>query len=483
MFKNIKGALIASAAAFGLCLGFGLLAACNDDNNDQTIKTQQDLKHVFVITLENKDFEESFGTDRPASAQDTYLKQLATQGALLTEYYGTGHVSLDNYIAMMSGQPSTVDTETDCFALWSDIVDAGNDAGNPKVLKAGTDANGHAGGGCVYPARVKTFANQLDDKGYSWKAYMGDMGNDLNRDGTMTCSFPTRTDQLAGKDVTKTKDLTQSAQAASASGDVKEDQYATRHNPFAYFHAIIDDLDYCDAHVVPLTYPDTSGKGLEADLKSADTTPNFVFVTPNLCDDGHDGDGSGAAGKGCKNGAPGGLASIDAFLKKWIPLIMNSPAYQKDGLIIINFDESNASSSPMTTTFNADYSQMNLTINLPGDSCCKQQTGPNVKRPDDQILTTLPIAYASALGIDTSQLPPSVKVIQIGMHYIGVGGDRTGAVLLSKAIRPGTVSYTGYNHYSLLKSLEDIFETGEYLGYADDAQLLPFGADVFTNLQ
>ncbi|WP_028079558.1 alkaline phosphatase family protein [Solimonas soli] len=483
MSRKIKGAALATAVALGLCAGLGALVACSDDNHDDAIRTQQDIKHVFVITLENKDFEESFGTDKPASGQDTFLKQLATQGALLTEYFGTGHVSLDNYIAMMSGQPSTVDTETDCFGLWSDIVDDGNDETNAKVLKAGTDANGHAGGGCVYPARVKTFAHQLDAQGYSWKGYMGDMGNDLNRDGTMTCSFPTRTDLLAHKDISKTKDLTQNAQAAAASSDVKEDQYATRHNPFVYFHSIIDDTDYCDAHVVPLTYPDASGKGLEADLKSIDTTPNFVFVTPNLCDDGHDGDGTGAAGKGCKNGAPGGLASIDAFLQKWIPLIMASPAYQKDGLIIINFDESNASSSPMTTTFNSDYSQMNLTINLQGDSCCKQQAGPNVKRPDDQVLTTLPVAFASTLGIDTSKLPPSVKVIQIGMHYVGVGGDRTGAVLLSKAIKPGTVSYTGYNHYSLLKSLEDIFETGEYLGYADDEALLPFGDDVFTNLK
>lgn len=444
------------------------------DNYIRTVVGPKAIRHIFVITLENKNYEESFGTTAPASNQAPYLKSLATKGALLTNYYGTGHVSLDNYIAMMSGQPSTVDTETDCFGLWSDVVDAGNDSANPKILKAGTDANGHAGGGCVYPARVKTLAQQLDNARFSWKGYMGDMGNDLNRDGTKTCSFPTRTAKLAGKDLSKVVDGTQNAQAASASGDIKADAYATRHNPFVYFHSIIDNLDYCDKHVVNLD------DNLQNDLKSIDTTPNFVFITPNLCDDGHDGDGTGAAGKGCKDGSPGGLTSSDAFLKKWIAIIQASPAYQKDGLIIINFDESNAGAAPMTTSFSSDYSLMKLTINLTGDACCSQQVGPNVKRPEDQILTSLPVAAAAALGIDAKKLPASVKTVQIGMHYEGVGGDRTGAVLLSPFIKAGTVSNTGYNHYSLLKSLENLFGLAEYLGYADDPKLTPFGSDIFS---
>jgi len=53
----------------------------------------------------------------------------------------------------------------------------------------------------------------------------------------------------------------------------------------------------------------------EIDLASIETTPNFVFITPNLFDDGHDGDGTGAAGKRCVTGQPGGLTSSDQFLK------------------------------------------------------------------------------------------------------------------------------------------------------------------------
>ena len=73
-----------------------------------------------------------------------------------------------------------------------------------------------------------------------------------------------------------------------------------------YFHSIIDSPT-CKKHVVNLD------SNLAQDLKSEWTTPNYVFITPNLCDDGHDGSGTGAAGTTCANGGPGGLTSIDAF--------------------------------------------------------------------------------------------------------------------------------------------------------------------------
>lgn len=395
--------------------------------------TQQSIKHVFVLTMENKNFTDTFG----ASTQDPYLKDLASKGALLNQYFGTGHVSLDNYVAMMSGQPSTKETESDCFQGFNDAVADGWDFANPKVLKT------KDGKGCVYPKEVKTLPNQLDTIGVSWRGYMGDMGND-----------PTRESATCGHPKIGAIDNTQSAQAPTADVPMG-DQYAARHNPFVYFHSIIDDQAYCDKHVVNLE------NNLESDLKSIDTTPNFVFITPNLCDDGHDGDGTGTAGKGCVNGAAGGLTSIDAFLKKWVPIIQASPAYQKDGLIVINFDESADTQLAGQTVANGVTTYI---ANLPGAACCGQQTGPNVTRPDDQFI-------------------PLSATTRYQLHYIGVGGDRTGAVVLSKWIKPGTVSDVQYNHYSLLKSLEDIFQTKEYLGYADDKNLVPFGSDIFTNLQ
>jgi hypothetical protein len=66
------------------------------------------------------------------------------------------------------------------------------------------------------------------------------------------------------------------------------DQYASRHNPFVYFHSIIDSKE-CD--------PVVSLNQLPIDLQSKWTTPDFVFVIPNLCDDGHDGPGPARASR------------------------------------------------------------------------------------------------------------------------------------------------------------------------------------------
>ena len=51
----------------------------------------------------------------------------------------------------------------------------------------------------------------------------------------------------------------------------------------------------------------------------------------------------------------------------------------------------------------------------------------------------------------------------------GPGGGDVGAVLLSPCIAPGTVSTVPYNHYTMLRSVEDIFGL-PHLGYAQPAR-------------
>ena len=70
------------------------------------------------------------------------------------------------------------------------------------------------------------------------------------------------------------------------------------------------------------------------------------------------------------------------------------------------------------------------------------------------------------------------------------GGGDTGSVLISPYIRPGSVSTVYYNHYSWLRTMEDIFDVAHaskgldgqgHLGYAAQPGLAPFGPDVFNN--
>jgi hypothetical protein len=333
--------------------------------------------HVFIIVLENKNESSTFGWFSGAP----YLsKTLTAMGAFVPNYYGIGHHSLDNYVAMVSGQPPDSDTQADC-STFSDFVSTGTQ--QPYNLAIGN--------GCVYPSSVQTITQQMDAAHLSWRGYMEDMGNDPSRESA-TCGHPA----IGSKDNTQT--------ATSA------DQYATRHDPFVYFHSIIDNQSYCDQHVVNLN-------ALTTDMQQTATTPNLAFITPDLCADGHD--------STCKDGSKGGLKGADAFLQQWVPLITQSPAYLKDGLLLVLFDEADSG----------------------GAACCNEQSGPNVTYPG---------------------------------QWFNPGGGKVGAVMLSPFIKAGTKTNTSYNHYSMLHSLEDFFGLS-YLGFAGQTGLQGFGTDIFNN--
>lgn len=69
------------------------------------------VRHVFVVVLENEPYEVTFGKQSLAP----YLAHtLPKEGILLPNYYGIGHHSLDNYIAMISGQAPNPATQDDC---------------------------------------------------------------------------------------------------------------------------------------------------------------------------------------------------------------------------------------------------------------------------------------------------------------------------------------------------------------------------------
>lgn len=341
--------------------------------------TPPPIRHVFIVIEENESASTTFGPGSPAP----YLSQtLVSEGAYIPHYYGVGHHSLDNYIAMVSGQAPNPDTSADC----TNYVDFPADS-----MDAAGQENGE---GCIYPADVPSLMSQFDGAGITWRGYMDGMGADPSRESS-TCGHPP----------VGSADNTQTATA--------KDQYATRHDPFVYFHYVIDNQAECDANVVNLQ------SFLPHDLASAATTPNYVFITPNLCDDGHDAT--------CANGGPGGLGQADNYLRTLVPMITSSPAYKQNGLLIITFDEADTSDA---------------------SACCGETPGP----------------YDAANGI----MPGGT----------GPGGGDVGAVLLSPFIKPGTVSNVSYNHYSMLGSVEDLFGLPRL---ADAAGVGAFGPDVYTN--
>jgi hypothetical protein len=376
---------LASATPYSIDLTATNSIGTTDQTLSLTVASKLPLiRHVFVIMLENNDYSATFGDP----SADPYLAQtLPSQGMLVKNYYGVGHYSNDNYIGFISGQPPNSDNQLDCIGGF-DNFPAGD----------GQGANGiQQGAGCVYPSAVSTLANQLDADGLTWKGYMEDMGNDPSREAA-NCGHP----------AVGASDPSFTAEAA--------DGYATRHDPFVYFHSIIDNTAECDQNVVPLG--DTSGNlpagalpgttGLVTDLQSVATTPNFSFITPNLCDDGHDYPCTNTTGAG--QGGGSSVGDINQWLETWVPIITSSPAFKQDGLLEITFDEAEQGPVGLDTT-----------------ACCGETQGP--------------AADSGGNGTD------------------GPGGGKIGAVLISPFITAGSVApkSDSYNHYSSLASIEDLF--------------------------
>jgi len=332
------------------------------------------IKHVFVINIENKGYDETFGDGSPAP----YLAgTLRRQGVLLNSYYAVAHNSLPNYIAQISGQAPDTATQTDC-QTYSPFITSGPDQ----------DPGQAVGAGCVFPRGVDSLPVQMSSSGLTWRGYMQQMKS------------PCRHPALGSPDPT---------QHASHAHN-----YAVRHDPFMYFQDITARKRYCAAHVKGLRW-------LAKDLQHVQTTRNLSYISPDLCRDGHD--------DPCANGQKGGLVQVDKFLKAWVPKILDSPAFKRNGMLVITADESD---SPVEDS----------------SACCGEVPGPN------------PI-LGSGPGIN------------------GPGGGKVGALVISPFTRKNTWSTTPYNHYSLLASLEEIFSLPK-LGMASVDGLPVFGLDVYN---
>ncbi|MGW0210218.1 hypothetical protein ACWDZ8_32005 [Streptomyces sp. NPDC003233] len=100
----------AGAAVVG-AIAAGTLAPGSASAHEEHHPTAHKIGHVWTIILENKSYEATF----TGLNQNSYLwKTLPSYGELLTQYYGTGHYSLDNYISLASGQAPAPDNQSDC---------------------------------------------------------------------------------------------------------------------------------------------------------------------------------------------------------------------------------------------------------------------------------------------------------------------------------------------------------------------------------
>jgi phosphatidylinositol-3-phosphatase len=464
------------------------------------------VKHVFLIVLSDRGFNQSFG---PTAAKGYLNGALRRQGELVQDYYAVASSPLANEIAMVSGQGPTPETSSDCPVF--SRLRPGTKGPRGQVL----------GAGCVYPPATRTLAGQLSAAGDSWKAYV--QGASGARTACQVPKTGSKVPQVARTNTT----------------------YLAWRNPFVYFRSLTAGA---------ACRRDEVGIGqLAKDLKSAKSTPSLAYVIPAPCADGSEAP--------CKRGAKPSLAGANTFLRTVVPEIKRSPGYKDGGLIAITFDQAPqtgpdadasaccnsptypnlrdlpapdippaamestaASTGPTstgatttgaattgsagsTTTTPATTGSGSTASTTPGTTTtgttgpttpATTGSGPTASTTPATTTTgttgsttpattngTTSTTTGSTTAPTTTTAPASTTTPAVslgsGQTTPTGGGGQVGLLVISPYVKPNSVDVVDYfNHFSLLASIEDLFGL-KHLGYAGAAALPVFGAAVYNN--
>ncbi|HEY8079862.1 MAG TPA: alkaline phosphatase family protein [Labilithrix sp.] len=177
------------------------------------------------------------------------------------------------------------------YGLATNYVDSGVHPSLPNYLTMISGAPQYSGGMDVdptqspFPVNAQNLGTQLEAAGVAWRSYQESMGS--------ACAL---------------------AAVTNPAGN-----YAPKHDPFLYF---------TDMQASALcTQRNVDYSQFAADLAAG--TYRFMWITPNLTDDGHDPQANPVTG----------LKQSDAWAAKEIPKIMASAAYTNGGVIFLTWDE------------------------------------------------------------------------------------------------------------------------------------------------
>jgi hypothetical protein len=207
--------------------------------------------------------------------------------------------------------------------------------------------------------------------------------------------------------------------------------YASKHNPFVLFSDVRSNPGRL-AHVKPYT-------ALAGDLNSAHA-PRFVFISPDQCNDMHGGVNDAIAGHpetpcpfGSTNDDPNDAAlkhKADAFVKGAVTTIMSSRAWTPHSAIFIVADEGDFTGNPTNGGWDSPA------------GCCDS---PVLPAGDPDISPQWPG------GVYGGGLVPAIVVDPSGPRHF--------------------VSHIAYNHYSMLRTIEDAWGLRELAFTSDHAQV------------
>jgi|SRR5205807_927407 len=237
--------------------------------------------YVVVILMENMGINWTYGSSCVGNC--TYVTQLANTFSLGENYSAVAHRSSPNYLTLTSGKNySYYPLNTDCAPQLADCY--------------------------VTAANI---IDRIEATGRTWKAYMEDY-----IDGG--CSGNHHNDGI--------------------------NAYVNDHNPFLYYTDIYYNSSRCSriintnpGHEGYLALPTV----LLSDLNNVSLTPNFMWLTPNNCDNGHSTCNLASSNSTCTNQAQC-VSQGNEYLSLIVPQILHTAIFKtKNAALFITWDEGN----------------------------------------------------------------------------------------------------------------------------------------------
>jgi len=236
------------------------------------------ISDLVVIVMENKGLNDTYGSHCPGNC--TYITKLANEHGLAENYSSVGHPSLPNYLTLTSGgNYDRPPFDTDCY---------------PENQTTGCYVSTH------------DIVDSIEISGRTWRAYMEDYAGGCKLSHT-------------------------------------SNYYVNNHNPFVYYTDIYRNATRC-GRIVDAN-PGENGflalpTQLLADLNSTATASNYMWLTPNLCDDGH------TLCPPLNNT----VSQANLYLSLLVPKILSSPIFMtQNAALFITWDESSTKSKNIVT--------------------------------------------------------------------------------------------------------------------------------------
>lgn len=463
------------------------------------------IKHVFLIVLSGQGYTQAFGV----STGHPYLaKTLRAQGELVQNYYSVAPSSLANGIALMSGQGPTAQTAANC-PVFTDIT-PGTISKYSQVL----------GAGCAYPAKTVTLPNELTKTGRRWRAYIQGIQNgpkgqpatcrrpplgvaDPNQaarphdpyvtwrnpfvyfDSLRSRSQCAKNDVALGRLATDLKKVSTTPALSYIAPDPCHDGSDTPCTTGApaglaqsdrFLKTVVPEIEKSPAYkqdgLIVVTFDQTSQTGPAPDTTSCCNQPAF----PNLA--------GGGAGTGTGVTSPTGTTTTGTTTTGTTTTGTTTTGATSTGT-------TTASASGTGTTTSGTATTGTTTAGGSTTTTSSTSTTPaNCPPPTTTTGTTTGTTTPTTTGTTTTTSTGAGTTTTTGTgtgttgSCTGTGappaGGQVGALLISQYVKAGSADTVDpFNHFSLLKTIEDLFRL-KHLGYSSDAALPEFDTAIFN---